>query len=387
MSLAPIFRWAAAEHLATPTHLISRSSIRRAVAYLRSHLDARISYATKANTHPLVLETLRDLVDEFNVTNPAHLETVLGLGISPDRIVYLNPVVSPEAARAIVASGVRRFVVDDLRGLNILTALGADLQLTLRLRPTRDGQARRSVIRFGTTGDALRQLATTAVECGSSIEALSFFVGTNSVGMKHALPYRLALKELAAVHAKLAVDGIDVPTVNIGGAFPGARRRFHQQNPGFFKLISEELAATFPQPVGVVCEPGRFLSEPSMALLSRVVADRRLVGERMTYLDASAYSGLFETTFIEPGGTDLTVAVSRSGPATATQLLGPIMDSFDVIKRMTRLPSLREGDMVLFPNTGAYSYGYAAACEGMGQPPAVPLPAELDDLLADEWFD
>jgi ornithine decarboxylase len=386
-TLGPLFRWARDQGLATPTHLFCRGNARAAAGYLRSHLDARISFATKANTHPLMLATLHELVDEFSVTNLAHLRVVLDAGIAPERIAYINPILTPAIAASVLATGVNRFVVDDCRGLDLLSSIDGDLRITLRLRPEQDGQASRAVVRFGNTLDGVQVLGARALASGMNIEALSFFVGTHAYDLEQASPYRRALHELAIVHAKLEAGGATIPVVNIGGGFPGAKRRFHQRQPHFFDRISEEVAAEFPEHVTVLCEPGRFLSEPAMAMLAGVVADRSVGGHRMTYLDASAYGGLFETSFIDHGGADLPVVTDRGGVHTMTQLLGPIMDSFDVVKRDVALPALDTGDLLLFPNTGAYSWGYAATPEGVRQPDCVELPPELDELLSGYWTD
>lgn len=136
----------------------------------------------------------------------------------------------------------------------------------------------------------------------------------------------------------------------------------------------------------MICEPGRFLAEASIALLTKVVADRRTGGTRLTHLDAGGYAGLFETTFIDPGGAELNIATDRTGRRSTTQVIGPIMDSFDVVKRDAELPALADGDMLLLPNTGAYSFGYTAACEGTRTPHIVPLPGHLDSLVSTAWF-
>lgn len=385
--LRPLFLWAEQTRPVTPVHLFCASSVTAAVVALRAQLNGRISYATKANAHPFMLAALRPLIDEFNVTNPAHLGSVLSAGIAPKRITYINPVTSPRAARDALAAGVNRFVVDDERGVDVLAALDSPVRLTLRLRPSGAGPGGRAMVRFGNTAEALRRVAARAVAAGASIEALSFsfFVGPPAEQRGAETPYALTLAELAKLHRDLASDGIEVTAVNIGGGFPGARRLFYRRYPDFFARISDEIGAVFPDGTTVICEPGRFLSEPSMAMLSRVVVDRAIAGVRTTHLDASGYAGLFETTFIEPGGAALPVATARAGQPTQTQLLGPVMDSFDVIKRDAVLPPLRDGDLLLFPNTGAYSWGYAATCEGVRQPDVIPLPAELQPCLGELW--
>lgn len=383
-ALEEVFAWAEEQHLANPTQLFCASVVQAAVAELRDRFPARISYATKANIHPLMLATLAPLVEEFNVTNVAHLGQVLAAGVPADRINYINPVLTPDHARTIMAAGVRSYVVDDEVGLELLTRLQPGLRLTLRLGPGR-GELGRSLVRFGNHPADLRRLAIRAAASGATIQGLSFFVGAQLDQGRAELPYLSALAEMAKLHSELASDGVDVLTVNIGGGFPGARRDFHRRNPEFFPRLAAETRAAIGSDIDILCEPGRYLAEPSMAMLTTVIADRSVTGRRMTHVDASGYGGLFETTFISPGGAALPAVARYGGPTSATQLIGPVMDSFDVIKIDAQLPPLTAGDLLLLPNCGAYSWSYAASCEGVRQPDVVAVPEELQAPLADIW--
>ncbi|MFG1944091.1 hypothetical protein [Nonomuraea sp. NPDC048826] len=370
--------WAEDERVETPAFLFAPATLRAGVAELRTRLGARISYATKANAHPLVLRALEPLVEEFNVTNPGHLDTLLGLGVAPDRIAYLNPVIAPKTLKRVLASGVTRFVVDDARGLDMLPETA---KITLRLRPPDAGESTRSVVRFGNSPDVLADLAVRARDRGLEIEALSFFVGTAGADMAQGMPYLRGIDLLMSLRERLAESGVTVPTINIGGGFPGSRDRFHHDHPGFFQKI----AAALPADVDVLCEPGRYLCQPAMAMLGRVVADRVVAGRRLVYLDTSAYAGLFESTFIEPEA-GVEIATARSGDPTPAAVLGPVMDSFDVIARDATLPPMAEGDLVVLPNTGAYAWGYTAPVEGLSAAELIELPPGLSEGFAKTWF-
>lgn len=386
-TVADLMQWAREERLPTPALLLVPWALRDAAACLREKMGGRISYATKANANPRVLAQLVGIVDEFNVTNLVHLDALLALGVVPSRIAFVHPVLTHETAAAAAARGVVRFVVDDERGLRVLRSVGTPARVTLRLLPPDIGESTRSVVRFGNTVQALLDLARKVVDAGLQIDALSFFVGTAGQGMAKAQPFSRAIEQLAAVRDQLELDGIAVPSVNVGGGFPGARDRFHGDHPDFFALIRECLWKHFGQDIDYLSEPGRYLSEPSMAILSKVVADRVIFDRRLVYLDVSGYSGLFEFCFIDHGGARLTIEFERrDAPRSPATILGPIMDSFDVVKREASLPPLQEGELLLIPNVGAYSWGYSMQSEGVPLPAEVELPERFGRKLAAAWY-
>ncbi|WP_328610664.1 hypothetical protein OG943_16575 [Amycolatopsis sp. NBC_00345] len=383
-----VLDWARAEDLPTPALLMTPGVLADAVARIREQLGGRISFALKANAHPAMVRVMAGAVDEFNVTNLDHLRLLLDQGVSPSRIAFAHPVTTAETVQAAVACGVSRFVLDDPRGLEVLKSAGVPLKVTLRLLPPDIGQSPRSLIRFGGTHEVLRELAGKAVVSGMEIEALSFFVGTAGEGMAEAVPFRRAIEHLARLSEQLGRDGISVPTMNIGGGFPGAQRRFFQQNPEYFRRIGDAARQHFGPDQAVLCEPGRYLSESTMAVLTRVVADRRVAGRRLVYVDASAYAGLFESCFIDDSDAGPVVQAGRSSAvATPAALVGPVMDSFDVVTRSTSLAPLTTGQLLLLPNVGAYAWNYFVGCEGLRAPVAVEVPEQLAASFAHAWFD
>lgn len=383
---ADIAAWAEQVGLTTPQFGFARQVLRSGLDRLRTGLSARVSYATKANAHPLVLDELEPLVDEFNVTNLTHLDQLRNLGVAPHRIAWVHPVVTPELLSAVLATGVRRLVVDDQRGLDLVARSGEKVAVTLRLRPPDAGESERSVVRFGNSAGALRSMARAAMHAGISVEGISFFVGTHGGGMSEAWPFRRGIEAAASLRDELDRDGVPVPTVNIGGGFPGSRRRFHRDHPEFFQRIQDTIDREFGADVSVICEPGRYFAEPALVLLTRVLADRVLAGRRLVHLDASAYAGLFESAFVARDEHLDYWAPSGSGLPEPAALIGPIMDSFDVIDKRAQLPASSDGKLVIVPNVGAYAIGYTAACEGLRPPGVVALPDDLGTAVSEEWF-
>jgi len=91
--------------------------------------------------------------------------------------------------------------------------------------------------------------------------------------------------------------------------------------------------------------------------------------ERWMYLDAGVFGGLMECT----QGIQYQIDVNnKSGNEVPWYVAGPSCDSVDVLGREQMLPATTaEGDLLYFPNAGAYTTVYANEFNGF------PLPKTL----------
>ena len=381
-----ILNWMIASNEDTPVFFYNGNVVCLGVEKLKRELGAKISFSTKANSHPFVLHELKDSIDEFNVTNLFDLDSLLNLGVHPGRISWIHPVTPVFTLKKVISKGIQKFVIDDERGLDELNQLGTGFSITLRIRPEIHAVSKRSLVRFGNEPGVLFELAKKAISFGHHIEALSFFVGVSDNESDLTSSYSAGIQAAAYLYRKLDNQGIEVKTINIGGGFPGSQRRFYYDNPDFLSSINRIFHKNFSSDITMLCEPGRFLVEPCMLMASRVIADRKFANQRLVHIEASAYGGLFETSFIDPEDT-LTIGVLADTESTSACLLGPIMDSFDIIKRQFNLPLLQTNDWILLANVGAYAIGYSNRAEGIVSPNVIKLPKELSLMLDEVWYD
>jgi len=110
------------------------------------------------------------------------------------------------------------------------------------------------------------------------------------------------------------------------------------------------------------------------------------VDRNLTYLDTGAYNGLFEQSIIDPEAEMSMWTIDQSADRMPSELLGPVMDSFDVIRKGYRIPRLHDGEYVAFPGVGAYSTSYSVHCEGLQAPQVRPLPDEISLAIAGQWY-
>ena len=363
----------------TPCFFFSANTVEQAVRYIRKELPATISYATKANCHPLMISAIRGLVDRFNITNVVQLKELLRCGVESSRIDFVHPAAKAEAYCEAFELGVRRFVVDDERGIASLKRLGASVECTVRVMPFQNSGTGRALTRFGCAPEESTVVAKKLLDVGLNLHSVSFYVGASNTRQDGRSTHLTGLDTLSTVVENLDRELVHLKAVNIGGGFPAFSSAFFQKLPEYFRNLRTAFVERFGETMELVVEPGRYFAQPSMSLYSRVVYDRNVGGRRLISVDASAYAGMFDTSFVDPDGPPpVIVTPMRDGERCAAELIGPLMDSYDVIQRNLWIPPLAEGDVVCFQAVGAYAWTYETKAEGSSPPTVIPVPYDVD---------
>ena len=187
-----------------------------------------------------------------------------------------------------------------------------------------------------------------------------------------------------------ARHGIRFEMLDLGGGFPVA---YDEPVPSLAALargIRSALAAV-PSRVRVVVEPGRFVAAPAMTLVTRVIGTNDRADGRWHYLDEGLYGAysnipaedVHALVFaaaelgVQPVGDDAAERATRrilQRTRVPVTLAGPTCDSVDVIARRLPLPPLADGDLLVSPMMGAYTWATATGFNGIAPTPVVVLP-------------
>src|SRR5262249_55216352 len=82
----------------TPLLVLDRARLLEEYNRFRRLLPrVRLYYAIKANPHPDVIKTFRDLGGCFDVASEGEMRHVLDQGVEPNRIIFANTIKRPEA--------------------------------------------------------------------------------------------------------------------------------------------------------------------------------------------------------------------------------------------------------------------------------------------------
>jgi ornithine decarboxylase len=303
----------------------------------------------------------------FDVASPAEIQACLEAGATPERISYGNTIKKRSDVRGALQQGVRRFSVDCRAELEKVLEVAHELDLTtevevgVRLRHDCGGADWPLSRKFGCEPAEMVTLLVAAHQAGVGV-GVSFHVGSQQRDLS---AWDDTLEVVASVVSQIAVHGVSLRFLNLGGGFPGQYLDPSASTATYAEAVRAALRRHFPQgPPPLMIEPGRSLVADAGVLRSEVVlvSQRRGVDpQRWVYLDCGVFHGLAETL-----GEAIRYRLRTScdgGPHGPVALAGPTCDSADVMYEKTtyHLPlALAEGDHVDVLSAGAYTTTYSS---------------------------
>jgi diaminopimelate decarboxylase len=355
----------------TPAYVYDLGEVRRACALLRSALPrpSALFYSLKANPHPAIIETLRDMGCRAEVCSPGELTTALRAGIPPASILYSGPAKRDVDVATAIRSGVDLFSVDSPAGMDQLDRIAADLgtraQCLLRLNGSTpapgQGLAMTGVTsQFGADVGWIKAEPTRfRSRPQATLAGFHVFMGSD-MSDEHALleQFTLAIETAANIADTLAAEpGL----LNLGGGFgaPFARRGTLPRLPNLGAKVSGLLDFAFPgwrtgAPL-VAFESGRYLTSTSGTLFTRVLDVKSSHGRPVVILESGinhlgGNSGLRR---LPPVAPELDGAADPGALKDAV-IAGPLCTPLDTWSPSSTLAGVRPGDLIRIPNVGAY---------------------------------
>merc|ERR1719261_1822270 len=310
-------------------------------------------YAVKCNPNNGILHTLARLEDGpgFDCASEAEMRKVLDMGVPPHCLVYSNPCKQLSGIAFARENGVSLMVFDNYAEIDKIAKIFPDAELLLRVR-TDDASSQCPMSnKFGCPVDACEALLTKARDAGLKVVGVSFHVGS---GCQKPNAFTDAVRRAEAVMAAGAALGFSMQLLDIGGGFPG-----NDDVDIPFAVMAAEIRSALENldssNVRVIAEPGRFFAQSCATLCSEVISvSQSDDGTRRYYLNDGLY-GSFNCLLYDHA------TVSKGA------FFGPTCDGFDALFER-RMVELRVGDVLLFPEFGAYTSAAASDFNGMSAP-------------------
>jgi ornithine decarboxylase len=351
-----------------PLYLVHPEKFAAAAKTFLDGFPGDVLYAVKSNPHPIALQNLWNAgIRHFDTASLGEIEAVKSL--LPDAIChFMAPVrLAGQAKAAFEIHGVTDFVVDSESELDKLlaeTAKPEKLRIFVRLVAQLGGALLEMSSKYGCRPEDAALLLQ-RVKAAGAAPCLTFHVGSQCLS-----PFSYA-QAIEIAQRTIALAGIEITALDIGGGFPAA---YSGQEPPpyhwFFDMIKTALDNLGLPKLQVMCEPGRALCAPGLSLVAQVVMRR---GDRL-YMNDGIYGSFDEQRFVSFDEDYPPTAITLDAKGKAKQLpgekrpfriYGPTCDSADKLPRPVMLPdTIANGDFIQFDAMGAYTVSSRSAFNG-----------------------
>ncbi|MGI5195695.1 phosphopantetheine-binding protein [Streptomyces sp. CA-288835] len=377
----------------SPLYVYDLARVRSALEDLRAALPqpSRVYYSLKANAHPDLVAELRRGGARAEVTSRGELAAALEAGHPAAELMYSGPGKVPAELDEAIAAGMRTFSAESFGDLERIGAAadarGVTADCVLRINAAgAPGQAGLRMTggpsQFGFDLDDLAEHGARLLVKGVRIIGMHFFPLTNARD-EDGLLAELAQSVRTAAQLREEL-GIPLHLLDLGGGFaapyatPGERPVYPGLRTALTTVLDEHLPGWRDGEPVVAFESGRYLVGDSGRLVVTVTDVKNSRGNTYAVLDSGInhLGGLSGLGRLLPlSAQPLTVpdrapdGTGTDGPSHVT-LAGPLCTPADVLSRAAELPGVRSGDLLVFPNVGAY--GLSASLLGfLGHPAPV----------------
>ncbi|GAA4143509.1 hypothetical protein [Leifsonia shinshuensis] len=176
-----------------------------------------VLYDVSALAHPRLLAAVAEADGGFAVTHDQALPALILAGAGGRHVLHATPGAHPHEARAAYDAGVRRFVVDSPRALDVFVGAPADLRVVLKLQPEGVPRpAHRAAV--GMTPAEAVAAARAAHGLGIRLSGLSLTLPQNGSPAEYVAEIVRAIGVAADIEA---ATGSRLRILDLGDGFPG----------------------------------------------------------------------------------------------------------------------------------------------------------------------
>ena len=349
-----------AENCGTPCYVYSRAALEAAYRAYDDALATRdhlVCYAVKANSSLAILNVFARLGSGFDIVSGGELARVLKAGGDPKKVVFSGVGKTAGEMRAALAAGILCFNVEsesELTRINkVAGEVGKIAPVSLRVNPDVDAKTHPYIAtglkenKFGVPfEDALRLYKAAAGMPNLRVHGIDCHIGSQ---LTEIPPFVAALQKLLGLVDQLAVDGIQISHIDIGGGL-GIRYR-DETPPPVADYINALGACLGKRAQKILFEPGRSLVGNTGVLLTRVEYLKHGADRNFAVVDA-AMNDLMRPALYD-AWHDIRPVSPRQGATRRYEIVGPVCESGDFLGR-DRALNLAEGDLLAIMSAGAY---------------------------------
>lgn len=290
--------------------------------------DVQPFYAVKVYNDPLLIKMFAHLGIGFDCASLNEIETVLGMGVHPDRIIYAHPCKMVSHLKYAAQQGVRLMTFDSESELQKVKKFFPSARLVVRIRVAEDS-ASPFGRKFGCDVPMANHLIDLAFSLNLEVVGVSFHVGS---GCLSSSCYQSAIQTCTQVFQHAASVGYKFSVLDIGGGFPGGdnMKLFRDEATAIHQSLEQHFnRRDFPD-LKIIAEPGRYFTT-TLASNAVCITNVRTLNEsgsdKMAYYITDGVHGsmscALSTTFVK--FIPLLVEENDSSPKVKSIVWGPTL--------------------------------------------------------------
>lgn len=373
-------------------------------------------YAVKCNTDKMLLKLLAYLGAGFDCASKAEIQTVLDLGVSPDRIIFANPCKQSSMIKYAYKKGVDTMTFDNEHELYKIKELHPNAKVVLRIKTDDKDAICQFSIKFGADMETAYRLVKIAMDLELDLVGVSFHCGSGQMDPK-AFSESIANARNIFDHVRETYD-YKMYLLDIGGGYPGdsnGSELFNSISTEINKSLEllfpqeyfDELNGTEDRKLRIIAEPGRYYAASAFTLCINVIAKRvmnsneqlesqhkaelaRMESQVMTvkemntevvyetksvdtsktvmyYVNDGVYASFnclfYDHSIVEP--IMLGNKCLNNERLVKSSIWGPTCDGLDLINKEVYIPELEIGEFLAYKDMGAYTLSGAVAFNGI----------------------
>ncbi len=356
-----------AKEFGTPVYVYEGKKIVEAHQKLRESIRAEflygILYAMKANSNPEILKILLcDQIEGIDAVSPAEIALALKVGFSPDQIIFTGNNLTDEE----MAFAMEKKIWLNIDSLSCLKKVGKKYpgsRIWLRINSSIGAGHHGHCItggpesKFGIWHTEAETAKRIAKRHNLKIIGLHQHIGSQ------ILKVGIFLKAVNAL-LEVAVNFPDLEYLDFGGGLGVPYRP--EENPLNVKRLGREILKSFKNFCGsrkrrlsLILEPGRYLVAESGYLLAQVNTVKKNPNGRIFVGVNTGFNHLIRPAMYGSYHEIINISNPRDKKEIA-DIVGNLCESGDKFATQREINHVREGDLLVIENAGAYGYSMSS---------------------------
>ncbi len=380
-----------ADSAGTPSYVYSSATFLhhyQQLAKAFASLNALICYSVKTNSNIQILRMLEKTGAGFDIVSGGELARVIRAGGDPAKVVFAGVAKTDREISEALEARILQFTMESAGEAEnisrLAVAAGTKANAALRINPDVDPKTHRYI----TTGKKLTKFGVDLEEAVAFFEKYCELPGLDLTGLHMHIgsqittidPYVEALIKMLSLVDTLRSKGHKIEWLDLGGGFGADYQTDAAPLASVFAEAIVDMLAD--KDLGIIIEPGRFISGNAGVLLTRVLYVKVSGTKRFVIVDAamndlsrpSLYDAFHFIWPVEPAEgfvpTSRTDAPDMDGLVKA-DVVGGICESTDFFAKDRLLPPVKRGDLLAIFTAGAYCASMASQYNSRPRGPEV----------------